>query len=123
MADASTHQVQEGPRGYTVACALTDEPGVNTCADLPSAQACTHEADYPSPASKEKTGMTFVNRSDRALQIYWLDFQGNRRLYRALPPAARVMQDTFVGHNWLVATTDGICIGIFKGAPESLAFL
>jgi hypothetical protein len=116
------HQVQEGPSGYTVACALTDQPHIHNCADLPSAQACAHEPELPSAASQQATGMTFVNRSDRAITIYWIDYQGYRRLYHSVAPGGRITQNTFIGHYWLVATSDGQCVGVFKAAPESLAF-
>jgi hypothetical protein len=32
------------------------------------------------------------------------------------------VQQTFVGHNWVVTMSDGQCVGIFKAAPESFAF-
>jgi hypothetical protein len=48
-------------------------------------------------------------------------FRGVRRLYRTLGPGGHAVQQTFIGHNWLVATSEQ-CIGIFKAAPESLAF-
>jgi hypothetical protein len=119
---AQTAGLRDGPTGYSVACALSDQPGLKSCADLPAAQACAHEPDYASRPSREPTGMTFVNRSTRALEVYWLDFQGNRRPYRNLAPGGRFHQNTFIGHNWLVATLDGRCLGIFRAAPESLAF-
>jgi hypothetical protein len=121
-ADPPSHPVQEGPSGYSVACALSDQPGMGSCADLPAAQACTHEPDFPSVPSQQATGMTFVNRSDQVIAIYWLDFHGTRKLYHSLPPGGRIAQDTFIGHNWLIAQSDGRCIGIFKATPESLAF-
>lgn len=122
VADPPSRRIQEGPSGYTIACALADQPGIGTCADLPAAQACTHEPDFPSVPSQQATGMTFVNRSDQVIAIYWLDFKGSRRLYHSLPPGARIAQATFIGHNWLIAQSDGRCIGIFKATPESLAF-
>lgn len=120
-ADAPAASVRDGAAGYTVACALLDQPGMRSCVDLPAAAACAREPDFASRPSSEATGMTFVNRSDRAVYIYWLDFHGDRRLYRTLAPGGKAVQQTFIGHNWLVATAEQ-CIGIFKAAPESLAF-
>jgi hypothetical protein len=122
VADPAAPGVADGPAGYAVACALNDQPGMHNCADLPAATACVRGPDYASRPSQEPTGMTFVNRSGQALQIFWLDFQGYRKLYRQLTPGDRFRQDTFIGHNWLVATLDGRCVGIFKATPESLAF-
>jgi|HubBroStandDraft_3_1064219.scaffolds.fasta_scaffold171757_2 hypothetical protein len=113
---------RDGAAGYTVACALTDQPGLQSCADLPEAQACAQEPDFASRASKEATGMVFVNRSGAAIRIYWMDFQGYRQLYRILAPGARFSQSTFIGHYWLVTNAGQHCVAIFKAAPESLAF-
>jgi hypothetical protein len=121
-AQSAPPAVRDGAAGYTVACALVDQPGLRSCADLPAAAACAREPELASQPSTETTGMTFVNRSDRAVTIYWLDFRGARRLYRTLSPGGHLVQQTFIGHNWLVATSDDLCVGIFKAAPESLAF-
>jgi len=112
----------DGPAGYEVACSLHPASGYRSCSDLPSAQSCTSEPNYASRPSKEPTGITFVNRSDEPVKIYWLSFQGERKLYHYLPPGARHTQQTFIGHYWLVASLTEQCIGIFKGAPQSIAF-
>jgi hypothetical protein len=122
VADLLGRAVAEGPAGYTIACAVAEQKGMRSCAALPAADACRHEPDLASRPSSEPTAMTFVNRSDTTLDLYWLDFQGARRLYQHLTPGARARQDTFMGHYWLLATPDGVCLGIFKAAPESLAF-
>ena len=33
-----------------------------------------------------------------------------------------MQRQTFVGHYWPVASTDGVCVAVFKAAPQSLAF-
>ena len=66
--------------------------------------------------------MTFVNRSEAPVDIYWLSFQGERVPYQHLAPGGRFVQQTFIGHNWLVTDMAGQCVGIFKAAPESIAF-
>jgi len=115
--------VREGATGYTVARTLAvDQPGMGSCTDLPTATACAREPDFASRSSTQATGMTFVNRSDRAIHVFWLDFHGNRVLYRTIPAGGRAVQQTFVGHNWVVTMSDGQCIGIFKAAPDSFAF-
>jgi hypothetical protein len=81
-----------------------------------------HSGDFVSRPSQERTGITVVNRSNGALRLYWLDFQGNWRLYHTVAPGSRIQQDTFIGHNWLIATIDDQCIGVFNAAPMSIAF-
>jgi hypothetical protein len=118
-------QVQDGPAGYTIACAIHKAPGVpdvRHCADLGSAQRCEHEAELASQPSKEATGMTIVNRSDQSIKIYWLNFSGFRVLYHTVAPGGRITQQTFIGHNWLVLSQDGYCVGIFNASPIAIAF-
>lgn len=112
----------DGPAGYAIACSIQSAKHLRACEDLPSARSCAAEANYPSLASKQTTGMTFVNRSDEPIKIYWLNFQGKRRLYHFLPPGGRQTQQTFIGHNWLVTNSANQCIGIFGAAPLSIAF-
>ncbi|HEX2789385.1 MAG TPA: hypothetical protein VHN17_03070 [Steroidobacteraceae bacterium] len=112
----------DGPAGYEVACSLHSAPGYRSCSELASAQSCASEPNYASRPSKEATGITFVNRSDEPVKIYWLSFQGERKLYQYLPPGGRHTQKTFMGHYWLVTSLADQCIGIFKGAPQSIAF-
>jgi hypothetical protein len=112
----------DGPAGYEVACSIHAASGYRACNDPASARSCDAEANHASRSSKEPTGMTFDNRSDEPVKIYWLDFQGERILSQYLPPGGRHTQKTFIGHNWLVTTLAEQCIGIFKGAPESIAF-
>lgn len=116
----------DGAAGYTIACAVEQDdksaPRVRSCADLEAAQRCMHPGDFVSRPSQEHTGITVVNRSTAALRLYWLDFQGNWRLYHTVTPGGRIQQDTFIGHNWLIATTGDQCIGVFNAAPISIAF-
>ena len=112
----------DGPAGYEVACSLHAAPGYRACNELPSARSCESEPNFASRPSKQATGMTFVNRSDEPVKIYWLNFQAERVLYQYLPPGGRHTQKTFMGHNWLVTTLTEQCIGIFKAAPQSVAF-
>ena len=112
----------DGASGYTIACAVGADdksvPRVRSCADLEAAQGCLHPGDFVSRPSQ----LTVVNRSDTALRLYWVDFQGNWRLYHTVAPGSRIQQDTFIGHNWLIATSGDRCIGVFNAAPISIAF-
>jgi hypothetical protein len=110
------------PAAYAVSCSIHSSSDVRQCTELPSARNCTEEMNFASIPSRDRTGMTFVNRSDKPIKLYWLDFRAMRTLYRFLPPGDKVSQATFIGHNWLVSTLADQCIGIFKAAPESIAF-
>jgi hypothetical protein len=112
----------DGPAGYDIACSIQMSKRFRACDELPSGRSCDSESNYASQPSKETTAITFVNRSDEPVKIYWLSFRGERKLYQYLPPSARHTQQTFIGHNWLATNLAEQCIGIFNAAPQSIAF-
>jgi hypothetical protein len=125
VAAENSRSVQDAASDYTMACAIRDSvvvPEVRACAELGAAQRCGHEADFSSRPSQERTGMTIVNRSDQVLKLYWLNFSGSRQLYHTVAPGERITQLTFTGHNWLITTGDGACVGIFNASPIAIAF-
>jgi hypothetical protein len=110
------------PAGYDVACSIQASTGLRDCEELPSARSCDAESNFASRASNESTDIAFVNRGDKPVKIYWLNFRGGRVLYdKYLPPGGRHAQQTFVGHNWLVTTLAEQCIGIFNTEPQEVS--
>jgi len=105
--------------GYDIACSIQDATEIRTCEQEPPSSACNAEGSYASAPSREPTGISLVNRSDQPVKIYWLNFQGQRVLYKTLPPGGQHTQQTFIGHNWLVATMTEQCLEIFETSPES----
>jgi len=108
--------VESGLAGYEVACTIEDSSGSRICEQAP-VRSCNADAEYASQPSQEPTDMTWVNRGDQPVKVYWLNFRGERVLYLSLPPGGRRTQRTFVGHNWLVTTATELCLGIFETAP------
>jgi hypothetical protein len=112
--------IADGVAGYEVACSIQDSSGFRACGEPPSGRSCDAEGTYASQPSKESTDITFDNRSDKAVKVYWLNFKGERVLYQSLAPSGRIAQPTFVGHNWLIATLGEQCVGIFETASASI---
>jgi hypothetical protein len=112
--------IADGVAGYEIACSIQDSSGFRACGEPPSGRSCETEGNYASQPSKESTDITFDNRSDKPVKVYWLNFNGARVFYESLAPSGRIAQPTFVGHNWLIATLGEQCIGIFKTASESI---
>jgi hypothetical protein len=110
----------DGAAGYNIACSIQAASGFRDCGEPPPGHTCDAEADYASQPSRESTGITFVNRSGSLVKVYWLNFRGERILYKSLPPGGQLVQQTFVGHNWLVTSSTEQCIGIFETAPQSI---
>jgi hypothetical protein len=58
--------------------------------------------EYSTPAE-----IRFINKSSTAVDLYWIDYQGNRKLANsALTPGAIWRAGTFVTHPWLVVASD-----------------
>ncbi|MGO9949943.1 MAG: hypothetical protein ACLPWG_24260 [Steroidobacteraceae bacterium] len=110
----------DGAAGYNIACSIQAASGFQNCGEPPPGHNCDVEANYASQPSRESTGITFVNRSDMPVKVYWLNFRGERILYKSLPAGAELVQQTFVGHNWLVTSSSEQCIGIFETVPQSI---
>jgi membrane protein YdbS with pleckstrin-like domain len=111
--------VQQPVSGYGIACAIQPQQAggaVRSCADLPTAQRCHHEADYPSKPTAEPATVTVLNKSDQNVRFYWLNPSGTRALYATLPPGGRIDQPSHTGAHWLFATSDGQCLGVLDAA-------
>ena len=51
--------------------------------------------------------ITFVNHSGQSVNVYWLDFGGNRQLYKTLEAGGSFTQQTFLTHPWLITDANG----------------
>jgi len=78
--------------------------------------------DFRVIPSRDRTGMTFVNRSDKADQALLLDFRAMRTLYRFPASGRQGFSSDFHRAQLVVSTLADQCIGIFNAAPESIAF-
>jgi hypothetical protein len=78
-----------------------------------SGASCRNEGISRSVSSKDAVRLTIVNRRATVQQLFWLDYEGKRKLYHSLLPGQSVVQDTFATHPWLIADAQGSCQGIF----------
>ena len=67
-----------------------------------------------SPASSEAAQLTVINTGTAPLFLDWLDFKGQHKNYATIEPGASYVQQTFVGHVWMLSTTVGNCVKLFK---------
>jgi hypothetical protein len=56
------------------------------------------------------TTIRFDNDSLDTVDVYWLDYEGNRAHYATLTPGSFYYQGTFVTHPWIVTDELGNCI-------------
>ena len=64
--------------------------------------------------------LTFVNRTDSDVTLFWLDSEGRRRSYGRLGPNRQRQQNTYAGHVWLVVDADGDPLAVYQ-APDQQA--
>jgi hypothetical protein len=75
-------------------------------ATLTPLDAATVEDASRSISAATQARITFVNRSDTAVDIYWITYEGKRMLYRAgLVAGATWQVHTFLTHPWLVVAS------------------
>ncbi|MBM3475466.1 MAG: hypothetical protein FJX75_19550 [Armatimonadetes bacterium] len=74
------------------------------------------ETTTRSQADQPATTVIFINRTDRPVERFWLDFEGKRKSYGTIPPSGIASQSTFVTHAWLLTDPDSKVLGIW--VPE-----
>jgi hypothetical protein len=72
---------------------------------------CPAAGSFRSLQLSDPATATFMNRSDRALTVYWLNFEGNPVEYAATLPGESVTLDTYAAHAWIAKDFDGTCVG------------
>lgn len=77
-----------------------------------------------SRTSQDETHVTFVNRRDADIELFWIDFDNQRRSYGVLKPGEERKQHTFAQHVWLVADSNGNPLTILEASrTESTAVI
>jgi GH24 family phage-related lysozyme (muramidase) len=92
------------------------EAGVKEIPALVELQAieCKLESSYRSSEGGSSTTILFTNQTRQAVNTYWLDYAGGRRHYMTLEPGKEYVQQTYVGHPWVVYGPSGQCLAIYQ---------
>jgi len=66
--------------------------------------------------------ITFANRSNQSVKIFWIDFGGNRQLYKTLESGGSFTQQTFLTHPWLVTDAQAQPWNVYmpEGRPRTV---
>jgi len=67
----------------------------------------------------EETSITFINRTDKDVDIYWIDSERQRKHYATVAAGDQHRQHTFAGHVWLVTDKDGTALVTFMAEEEA----
>jgi hypothetical protein len=82
----------------------------------------SRESELRSGDSTKRSTIRFVNRSDRAVKLYWVDSEGKRQARGTLDSGESLNQRTFASHAWVAADKDEKAIAIFvAGEKRGLA--
>lgn len=98
-------------------------PGLPATPDYPSGPAavgattgdypCSGEATLSAQRTNIESRLIVRNQSGRSIQLYWIDYDGNRRPFLSLGPGESGVQPTFFTHPWVVADSSGRCLAIY----------
>ncbi|GAB6044087.1 VHL beta domain-containing protein [Endothiovibrio diazotrophicus] len=77
---------------------------------------CDQESGQRSNSSGGSASVTFQNDSSATVNVYWINFQGNRTLYKTLTAGASYRQPTYIGHPWVVTDESERCVYLW--VPE-----
>ncbi len=72
---------------------------------------CPALGSMPSPNVQDLGSVTFVSAADRAVTLYWLDFDGMPVEYAGLLPGEEVSFESYAGHRWIAKDFSWTCHG------------
>jgi len=77
------------------------------------ASSCSMESTLRSTGNVA-TNVEFVNGTESPVNVYWLDSDGTRQLFKNLNPFEGYIQDAFVSDYWVMAKSSGQCLEIYS---------
>ncbi len=78
-----------------------------------------HTRVRPSRSGGNETSITFINHTNGDVQVYWIDLDGERRLYARVRAGRQHRQHTYARHVWLVTDEGGKTLAVFIAAEEA----
>ncbi len=73
---------------------------------------CPSEGALRSLSDTERTRISFRNERFRRINVFWIDYEGQRQLYRTLAPGQSQTFQTYATHPWVVTDASGNCLGV-----------
>jgi len=65
-----------------------------------------------------ETALTFINRTQGEVELFWLSTDGMRQSYGKLAPGAQREQHTYAGHVWLAVNASGRTMAAFEATEK-----
>jgi hypothetical protein len=73
---------------------------------------CPSEGGLRSLSGAERTRISFRNERFGRIHIFWIDYEGQRQLYRTLAPGQSQTFQTFATHPWVLTDASGRCLSV-----------
>lgn len=75
------------------------------------------------PRASRRTGnevyLTFINKTDKPLRLYWISTDGERQRYAVIQPNGQHRQHTFAGHVWVATDENDKPLAAFEALEDS----
>jgi len=68
--------------------------------------------------SQEETYVTFINRTQNSIELYWVNTSRQQRRYTTIQAGKQHRQHTYAGHVWLITNQDGKHLAVFTATQE-----
>jgi len=81
------------------------------------AEAGCNVADKRSEKGSKAAVVEVVNKAKtQPVDLYWIDYKGKRVFYAKVQPGARIKQQTYRSHPWIITNQKGRCLdGLVAG--------
>jgi hypothetical protein len=106
------------------ACDMLNDGLVDGCPRLLTPQygnrqnvQCADENQIRSVEGKNSTYVNFVNRGNKTVRTYWINYQGQRIFYSQLEPGESYRQQTYLTHPWVITDSRNNCLGMRMPEP------
>jgi dipeptidyl-peptidase 4 len=83
-----------------------------------SSLAPANDSIQASLTTGEETRLTFINRTEGDVELFWLNLEGERQSYGRIKAGEQRDQHTFAGHAWLVADYSGKTLAVYVAEEE-----
>jgi len=71
------------------------------------------------PSADDQTIIIFRNDTQANITSHWLDYEGNEVFYRKIPAGTFFVQDTFVGHIWVIKDVNAENLAVFRAEEKT----
>src|SRR5215470_16186533 len=73
---------------------------------------CPSEGGLRSISDTARTHINFRNERFERIYVFWINYDGQRQLYRTLAPGQSQTFQTFATHPWVVTDATGRCLSV-----------